>query len=102
MSNYSSPQIQRTLVAIELMAGHEVYGIEPKALAEQLGCKGPEVTRLLANLREAGWAEPLRNDNQRWRLNKKPVTICNKVAHSFTTAIRDLQIEHTEYSGVTV
>ncbi|TQF69577.1 hypothetical protein [Pseudoalteromonas luteoviolacea] len=101
MSNYSSAQIQRTLVAIELMAGHEVYGIEPKTLATQLGCSGSDVTRILANLREAGWAEPLRNDNQRWRLNKKPVHICNTVSHNITNAIRDLQIEQSKYSEVT-
>ncbi|MDK2598635.1 hypothetical protein [Pseudoalteromonas obscura] len=103
MSNeqYLSPQVQRTLKAIELMAGHEVYGIEPKKLAKLVGCSGSDLTRVLANLEHQGWAEKLTTNTQRWRLNKKPVHICNTVSHNFTSAIRDLQLEQTKYNGVT-
>ncbi|NSY36512.1 MarR family transcriptional regulator [Pseudoalteromonas sp. JC28] len=99
MSNerYLSPQVLRVLAAVELMAGKELNGVEPKLLAQELDTSPADVTRILANLAHAGWAERLTTNQNRWRLHKKPVQISNTVAHSFTMAINGLQIERNNY-----
>ncbi|NSY36604.1 hypothetical protein CKO50_17210 [Pseudoalteromonas sp. HM-SA03] len=97
MSQYISAQIQRVLATIELMAGREIEGAEPGKLAAELGCSPADMTRVLANLEHADWAERLTTNQNRWRLHKKPVQISNTVAHSFTMAINGLQIERNNY-----
>ncbi|MEK0158658.1 hypothetical protein WLQ65_05795 [Pseudoalteromonas piscicida] len=99
MSNdrYLSPQIQRTLATIELLCGHEVNGVEAGKLAVELNCTPSDMTRVLKNLEHADWAERLTTNQNRWRLHKKPVQVSNTVAHSFSTAISDLQIERNNY-----
>ncbi|MBQ4853009.1 hypothetical protein [Pseudoalteromonas sp. MMG012] len=96
-SKYISPQVQRVLKVIELMAGHEVEGVESGKLAAELECLASDMTRVLINLEQAGWAERLSTNQNRWRLHKKPVQISNTVAHSFTTALSALQIERNNY-----
>ncbi|MCF2910769.1 MarR family transcriptional regulator [Pseudoalteromonas sp. DL2-H2.2] len=96
-SQYISPQVQRVLATIELMAGKEIDGVEPGKLVAELGCSPADMTRVLANLEQAGWAERLKNNAQRWRLHAKPVQISNTVAHTYRTALNDLQIESNKY-----
>ncbi|WP_440053345.1 MarR family transcriptional regulator [Pseudoalteromonas sp. T1lg65] len=98
MNQYVSAQIQRVLTTIELMAGHEIDGVEPKQLAAELSTSPAEVTRILANLSEAGWAERLPANERRWRLHKKPVQLSNTVDHNMKTILRNLQLESNNYS----
>lgn len=95
---YLSAQIQRVLATIELMAGREIEGAEPGKLAAELGCSPADMTRVLANLEHAGWAERLTKNQQRWRLHKKPVQVSNTVAHTYATALNSLRIERDNYS----
>ncbi|MBD1584928.1 hypothetical protein [Pseudoalteromonas sp. S16_S37] len=97
-SPYTSDQIQRLLRLVELMAGNEIEGVEPNKLATVLQTSKADVTRLLANLEQADWAERLPANNKRWRLHKKPVQLCNTVDHNMKTVLRNLQIEHNNYS----
>ncbi|WP_046007433.1 MarR family transcriptional regulator [Pseudoalteromonas rubra] len=94
---YISPQVQRTLKALTLMAGNEVEGIEPKQLAEALETSNADVTRILANLVKAGFAERLPKNDKRWRLSKALVQLSNTVDHNFTNALRELQQEAINY-----
>ncbi|CAM4174181.1 helix-turn-helix domain-containing protein [Pseudoalteromonas byunsanensis] len=97
-SQYTSDQIQRVLRLVELMAGHEIEGIEPNQLASELQTSKADVTRLLANLSQAGWAERLPANEKRWRLHKKLVQLSNTVDHNMKTVLRNLQIERNNYS----
>lgn len=95
---YLSAQVQRVLKAVELMAGRELQGIEPKQLATELDTSGADITRILANLEHAGWAERVPANNKRWRLHKKLVQLSNTVDHNMKTALRELQTEYNNYS----
>ncbi|WMO14351.1 hypothetical protein [Pseudoalteromonas piscicida] len=98
MSQYISAQVQRVLAAVELMAGKELDGVEPKQLAQELDTSPADVTRILANLAQAGWAERLPGNEKRWRLHKKPVQLSNTVDHNMKNVLRNLQQEYNNYS----
>lgn len=74
MSDYTNDSQQRILRLVMLLAGNEVTGVAPADLAKQQNCAAPHVTRDLANLREAGWAEMVPETN-RWRLAPQVVQI---------------------------
>lgn len=71
---YINAAQQRLLKAIVLLAGNEFSGLAPSDLAKALGTNPSNVTRDLANLKEAGLAEQL-PDTGRWRLGPKLVQI---------------------------
>ena len=65
---------QRLLKAIVVLAGNEFSGLAPSDLAKALSTSPSNITRDLANLKEAGLAEQL-PENGRWRLGPKLVQI---------------------------
>lgn len=71
---YINAAQQRLLKAIVLLAGNEFSGLAPSDLAKALNTNPSNVTRDLANLKEAGLAEQL-PDTGRWRLGPKLVQI---------------------------
>ncbi|WP_432460828.1 MarR family transcriptional regulator [Agarivorans sp. QJM3NY_25] len=79
MSTYISDQVQRCLVMIEALAGHEIEGLSPGVLAINLQLSSANVTRMLANLEHAGWIETCPANPKRWRLAHKPVQLANTV-----------------------
>ncbi len=95
---YLSAQVQRVLKTIELMAGHEIEGVEPGKLAEALQTSGADVTRILTNLEHAGFAERLPTNPKRWRLGKVLVQLSNTVEDNFRTALRQLQSDANNYN----
>lgn len=95
---YISNQVQRVLLCIQLMAGNEIEGVEPGKLAIALKTSPADVTRILANLEHAKWAERLPKNDKRWRLNKKPVQLSNTVEENFRNNIRALQTEAANYN----
>ena len=78
-TNYTNAAQQRLLQLIDLLAGHELQGLAPTAIARALDCSGTVVTRDLDNLRTAGWAERT-PDHERWRLSPHVVQISLKHA----------------------
>lgn len=70
---YRNEAQQRLCRAIALLAGHEVDGVAPGALAKALKTNPSNITRDLANLKEAGFAEEMGKDL--WRLAPKFVQI---------------------------
>lgn len=71
MSNerYINSAQQRVLQALQLLAGHELDGLAPGEIAKRLRTTPSNVTRDLANLKEAGLAECL--DSGRWRITPR-------------------------------
>jgi DNA-binding IclR family transcriptional regulator len=65
-ANYINAAQQRVLRILILLAGHEVTGLAPGEIAAAARTSASNVTRDLANLREAGLAEPL--ESGRWRI----------------------------------
>lgn len=74
MSDYINNAQQRLLRTILLLAGNELSGLAPSDLAKSLDVHPSNVTRDLANLKEAGLAEQL-PDTGRWRLGPKIVQV---------------------------
>jgi DNA-binding IclR family transcriptional regulator len=74
MSDYTNSSQQRILRLVLLLAGHEITGLAPADIARQQQCDAPLVTRDLANLREAGFAEQV-PETGRWRLSPQVVQI---------------------------
>lgn len=72
-TKYLMPAQQRVLQTLLKLAGHEVEGLAPGEVAKALRTTPSNTTRDLANLREAGMAEPL--ENGRWRLSPKVAQI---------------------------
>lgn len=76
---------------ILLLAGKEFDGVQPSALAKALDTNPSNVTRDLANLEEAGFAERI-GDSDRWRLGPKVV----QVAINFQQAFQQTQSRVSE------
>lgn len=74
MSDYINAAQQRLLKVVVLLAGNEFSGLAPSDLAKALSTNPSNITRDLANLKEAGIAEQLA-DTGRWRLGPKLVQI---------------------------
>lgn len=70
-AKYISEQQQRLLKLILTLAGNEVEGLAPGEIAKLVACAPSQVTRDLANLKHAGWAE--QTTTGRWRLGPMPV-----------------------------
>jgi DNA-binding IclR family transcriptional regulator len=70
---YRNEAQQRLCKVVLLLAGHEFDGVAPSDLAKALKTNPSNVTRDLANLKEAGLAEAL--DTGRWRLGPKLVQV---------------------------
>jgi DNA-binding IclR family transcriptional regulator len=71
---YISDAQQRLLAVVRTLAGHEIEGLAPGQIAKMAACAPSQVTRDLANLKHAGWAEKLPG-SERWRLGPTPVQI---------------------------
>ncbi|ACB34536.1 transcriptional regulator, IclR family [Leptothrix cholodnii SP-6] len=71
---YTHEGQQRILRLVMLLAGHEITGLAPADIAKQQQCNASAVTRDLANLAEAGFAE-LVPETGRWRLAPQVVQI---------------------------
>ena len=69
---YLSDHLQSLLRVLDALFGHEVNGLLPGDLAKKAECTASQVTRIVANLRHAGWAETV-PDTGRIRLGPKPV-----------------------------
>jgi len=67
---YTNGAQQRVLQVLLRLAGHEVNGLAPGEIAKALNTMPSNITRDLANLKEAGLAEQIQ-DSGRWRLSPK-------------------------------
>lgn len=73
-TDYTNAAQQRLLQLIDLLAGHELVGLPPGEIAKAMGCAASAVTRDLANLHQAGWAEQTPKGG-RWRLAPHAIEI---------------------------
>jgi DNA-binding IclR family transcriptional regulator len=71
---YTNDAQQRVLRIAILLAGHEVHGLAPAQIARDVMCTPSVVTRDMANMEEAGWAERVPATGA-WRLAPAPVQI---------------------------
>ena len=71
---YSSDSQQRLLTLVMVLAGNEMDGLAPSQVAKAAECSPSQVTRDLANLKHAGWAEQVAATG-RWRLGPAPVQL---------------------------
>lgn len=71
-TKYISEQQQRLLKLVLTLAGNEIEGLAPGEIAKLVDCHASQVTRDLANLKHAGWAEQITTTG-RWRLGPMPV-----------------------------
>lgn len=86
MSNaaYINAAQQRVLRILLMLAGHELMGLAPGEIAKALKTNPSNVTRDLANLREAGMAEPL--ESGAWRITPRVSQIALRVLNSLGEA----------------
>ncbi|MBN8714392.1 MAG: helix-turn-helix transcriptional regulator [Xanthomonadales bacterium] len=82
--NYINAAQQRVLKILMLLAGHEVMGLAPGEVAKAVHTSASNVTRDLANLREAGMAETL--DTGAWRITPRVGQIALRVLNSLGEA----------------
>ncbi|WP_065204279.1 MarR family transcriptional regulator [Shewanella woodyi] len=97
-NQYISEQVQRTLKIIVVMAGREIQGISPSELAKLVQTSPTNITRALANLKEANFVERLPSDARHWRLAPKLVQIANSVSLNLNQAQLQLQQDQQNYS----
>lgn len=88
-STYLSDGHQRLLRLIRTLAGNEVHGLAPGEIAKAQDCSPSVVTRDLANLREAGFAEQI-VETGRWRLGPALVQVALAHAREIEKAERKL------------
>ncbi|MCX7506625.1 IclR family transcriptional regulator [Delftia tsuruhatensis] len=89
-TDYTNAAQQRVLQLINLLAGHELQGLAPTAIARSMGCSTSVVTRDMANLHSAGWAERT-PDGDRWRLSPHVVQISLRHAAAIRAGEQNLQ-----------
>ena len=82
---YTNEGQQRILRLVNVLAGHEVTGMTPTQIAQAQECSPSLVTRDLANLQLAGWAEQV-PDTGYWRLAPQVVQISIKHATALQRA----------------
>ena len=87
---YESNSQQRVLKVMFALAGNEIRGLEPTAIAKGLAIAPSAVTRDLANLVIAGVAEKM--DNGAYRLTPKIV----QVAIAFSDELNKAQTKLSE------
>ncbi len=73
-TKYISDAQQRILGLVMALAGNEIDGLAPGDIAKLQQCSPSQVTRDLANLKHAGWAEQIQATG-RWRLGPTPARI---------------------------
>lgn len=76
---YTHDGQQRILSLVRLLAGHEITGLAPSQIAAEQACSASLVTRDLANLKTAGFAEQV-PETGLWRLAPEVVQISVKHA----------------------
>ncbi|MEW5833628.1 MAG: IclR family transcriptional regulator [Pseudomonadota bacterium] len=96
-TNYINGAQQRVLKTLALLCGHEVFGLKPTEIAKGVGTSLSNVTRDLANLREAGFAEPL--ENGFWRVTPRVGQLFLRMLNALDAA-RD-RVEETRQRFVT-
>lgn len=94
---YTNPAQQRLMQLLLLLAGHEITGIAPAEIAREMGCAPPKVTRDMANLLEAGFAE-LVPETGRWRLAPRVVQIATRHMAALDRAEKRLDETRNRYS----
>lgn len=87
--NYINAAQQRVLKVLMLLAGHEMMGLAPNEIAKAVRTSASNVTRDLANLREAGMAEPL--ESGAWRITPKVGQIALRVLNALGEARRRVE-----------
>ncbi|MGN6229158.1 MAG: winged helix-turn-helix domain-containing protein [Dyella sp.] len=83
-ANYVNAAQQRVLKMLMLLAGHEMFGLAPSEIAKAIKTSPSNVTRDLANLKEAGLAEPL--DGGRWRITPRMGQLALRVMNALGEA----------------
>lgn len=95
----------RLLVVIEILSGHEVFGVCLKDVTEALAKSGHRVSTstVLHDLEalEAGrWAERLSDNDKQWRLSAKPFQILNNLTWGLQNATRKVSEVQHNYSRI--
>lgn len=94
---YISDSQQRILGLLLTLAGNEIDGLAPGQLAALNDCSPSQVTRDLANLRHAGWAEQITTTG-RWRLGPQVVQIATRHMTALERAKTRLEEVQSRYS----
>lgn len=88
--NYINAAQQRVLRLLLMLAGHELLGLAPNEMAKALHTGASNVTRDLANLKEAGLAE-LIPDTGRWRITPKLGQVAMRVLNALGESRRRVE-----------
>ncbi|MBL8471375.1 MAG: hypothetical protein JNM98_06205 [Rhodocyclaceae bacterium] len=91
MADYENGSQQRLCQVIRALAGNEFGGVAPSEIARAVRATPSAITRDLANLAEAGFAEKIEQTG-RWRLGPTVV----QIATAFTTHLADAERRLTE------
>lgn len=97
---YTNDGQQRILALIRVLAGHEITGIASAQIAALQECSASLVTRDLANLKTAGFAERVPETNY-WRLAPEIVQIAIKHGNALKRAEERLEEVTQRYSRST-
>lgn len=96
MADYTNSSQQRILRVVQALAGHEITGVAPAALAREVGCSAACITRDVDNLRTAGLAEEV-PETGRWRLGPSIVQIALKHMSALDRAEKRLHEVRNRY-----
>ena len=94
---YISESQQRILGLLLTLAGNEIDGLAPGQLATLNNCGPSQVTRDLANLKHASWAEQITTTG-RWRLGPQVVQIATRHMTALERAKTRLDEVQSRYS----
>lgn len=89
-TTYTNEGQQRILRLINTLSGHEITGRAPSDLARETDCTASTITRDLANLKEAGFAEVV-PETGCWRLSPQIVQIAIRHMSALDRAAQRLE-----------
>lgn len=99
-TSYTNEGQQRILRLINVLSGHEITGRAPSDLARETDCTASTITRDLANLKEAGFAEVV-PETGCWRLSPQLVQIAIRHMAALDRAAQRLEEVRSRFSRST-
>jgi len=96
-TDYTNAAQQRLLQVVDLLAGHELNGLAPRAIALALAIADSSVTRDMDNLKTAGWAE--KTPSGLWRLTPHVIQMSQRFAQAMHAGRQNWNDTHQRYAN---
>lgn len=97
---YKSDAMQRFANAIKVLAGYESHGLTSGDIAKKIEVSASQATAVIANLKQAGFAELCPWDDKRIRLTAEFSRMANTITFNLNQRYQQVQLDQQNYAGI--